>query len=154
MIEEIGIVSKVEGVTARVIVQKRSACDGCTAKGTCTSQGDTMEIEALNAVHAKEGQSVKVSMKPQTYLKGTMLVYGLPLVFFITGAIVGKNIGEEYFKEASSDLVAAITGFAALFVSLAGIKIWAKKAERNIEYKPIIEEIMSARVSKFNRLES
>ena len=141
MIEEIGIVSKVEGVTAMVIVQKKSACDGCTA-GTCKSQGNTMEIEALNVAQAKEGQSVKVTMKPQTYLKGTMLVYGLPLVFFIAGAIFGKNIGEEYFKERSSDLVAAISGFAALFLSLAGIKMWAKKAEHDIEYKPIIEEIV------------
>jgi len=142
MIEEIGVVTKVEGNMAKVIVQKRGACDGCKAQGTCQTTPEGMEIEAVNMAQAKEGQEVKISIDAQTYLKGTMLVYGLPLVFFITGAIVGKNIGENFFEEKNSDLVAAIVGFAALVISLLGIKIWAKKTEEKKDQKPVIEEIV------------
>jgi sigma-E factor negative regulatory protein RseC len=142
MVEETGIVTKIEGNMAKVLVQKKSACDGCSIQGVCQTKPEGMEIEALNAVHAREGQRVKILMTPGDYLKGTMIVYGLPLVVFITGAIIGKNIGEEYLKDMNSDLVAAVTGFIALLLSLAGIRIWSKKMESSTEYNPVIEEII------------
>ncbi len=143
MIEEIGVVIKTEGETARVAVQKRGACEGCTAKGACESTSEGMEIEALNPVNAREGQSVRVMLQAETYLKGSMIVYGLPLVLFITGAIVGKNIGEAYFLHTSSDLVAAIFGFGSLIASLIAVKIWSGKLESKTESKPFIGEIIS-----------
>ena len=143
MIEEIGIVTKTEGETARVTVQKRGACEGCTAKGACESTSEGMEIEALNPVNARAGQTVKVMLQAETYLKGSMIVYGLPLVLFIAGAIVGKNIGEAYFLNTSSDLVAAIFGFVSLIASLIAVKIWSGKLESKAESKPFIGEIVS-----------
>jgi sigma-E factor negative regulatory protein RseC len=143
MIEETGTVIKTEGILAKVIVQKKATCEGCAARGVCETTEGGMEIEALNPVNAKAGQTVKISMKPSVYLKGTMLVYGIPLVALIAGAIIGKNIGESYLKETSSDMVAAMTGFGALFISFLVIKIWTRKAETNTEHKPVIEEIIS-----------
>ncbi len=143
MNEETGIVTKVEGIMAMVAVQKKDACDACSAKDVCTSSSEEEAVlEAINAAKAKVGQTVKISMKPLTYLKGTMLVYGLPLVMFLAGAIAGQKIGEEYFRETSSDLVAAATGFAALFLSLLIIKIWSGKTESKKGNQPIIEEIL------------
>ncbi len=144
MNEETGIVTKVEGIMAMVAVQKKDACDACSAKDACTSTNEEEAVlEAINAAKAKVGQTVKISMKPLTYLKGTMLVYGLPLVMFLAGAIAGQKIGEEYFRETSSDLVAAATGFAALFLSLLIIKIWSGKTESKKGNQPIIEEILN-----------
>ncbi len=142
MIEETGIVKKTDGIMAKVIVQKRGVCEGCAASGVCESSEEGMEIEALNTVQAKEGQTVKVSIKPQTYLKGTLFIYGFPLVAFIAGVIIGKNLGEAYFKDINSDVVSAILGFVALIASFLIAKTWGKKAEAKIEYKPIIEEIL------------
>jgi sigma-E factor negative regulatory protein RseC len=144
MIEETGVVTKVDGIMAKVLVQKRGVCEGCTVRGICEPAGEGMEIEALNPVLAKPGQKVKVSIKPQTYLKGTMLVYGFPLVSFIAGIIIGKNIGEAYFKEISSDIVSVILGFTALIISFLIVRVWSKKAETKIEYKPVIEEIINS----------
>jgi positive regulator of sigma E activity len=79
MIEEIGIVIKVEDVTAKVAVQKRGTCEGCAASGVCETSEGGMEIEALNKAQAKVGQTVKVSMKPQAYLKGAIFVYIHPV---------------------------------------------------------------------------
>jgi len=142
MIEETGIVTKTEGVMAMVSVQKKGTCEGCAVKGVCETQGEDSEIEAMNPVHAKVGQTVKVSIKPQVYLKGTMLVYGIPLVALIAGAIFGKNIGETYFRGTNSDLIAALAGFGALILSLLLIKIWTRSYETKTEYKPVIEEIL------------
>ena len=142
MIEDIGVVTKTDGVTASIIVRKKDFCDGCTAKGTCESTEEGMEIKALNTVQAKVGQTVKVSLGSQTFLKGTILVYGIPLIAFIGGTIMGKIIALEYFNGTDSDLVAAATGFAVFIISLFGIKIWAKKAASATEYKPFIEDIV------------
>jgi sigma-E factor negative regulatory protein RseC len=143
MDEETGIVTKVDGIMAKVVVQKKSACEGCAVEGTCQPTEEGMEIEVLNSVRAKEGQTVKVSMGPHTYLKGSILLYGFPLVCFIAGVIIGKYIGEEYFKKISSDLVAAVCGFASLIMSLLGVKMWSKKTESKTEYRPFIEEIVN-----------
>ncbi|MBI4698089.1 MAG: SoxR reducing system RseC family protein [Nitrospirae bacterium] len=142
MIEETGVVTKTDGLTARVIVQKRGSCEGCAASGMCESSDQGMEIEALNPVQAKVGQTVKVSIKAQTYLKGAIFVYGMPLAAFIAGVVIGKNIGLNYFKTADSDVISAALGFAALVVSFFAIKVWSKKAETKVEYKPVIEEII------------
>jgi len=142
MIVETGIVTKTEDTTAKVVVQKRGACDGCNAKGTCATTPEGMEISALNPVKARVGQTVKVSLRPETYLKGTMLVYGLPLVLFIAGAMAGKNIGEKYMAGVNSDVVAAIAGFSALVASLLLVRIWSKKLESKTEYQPVIDEII------------
>jgi len=144
MNEETGIVTEVDGIMAMVAVKKKDACDACSAKDACASTNEEEAVlEAINAARAEVGQTVKITMKPLTYLKGTMLVYGLPLVLFIGGAITGKYIGEEYFRETGSDLVAALTGFAALFISLLIIKIWSKRTESKTGNQPVIEEIIN-----------
>ncbi len=147
MIEEIGIVTKTDGFTAKVAVQKKGTCEGCAAQGACETTEGGMEIEALNPVDAKEGQTVRILINPRTYLKGTMLVYGIPLAALIAGAIVGKNIGEKFFRETSSDLIAAIAGFGAFVLSFLIIKIWTHKFETKTEYKPVIEEIIKSEQS-------
>lgn len=143
MIEETGVVVRTEGITATVLVQKRGACDGCTATGTCASTQEGMEIEALNPVQAKSGQTVKVSIQSMTYLKGTMLVYGFPMIALIGGAVIGKNLGEQFFTSIDSDLSAAIFGFSAFLLAFLFAKAFSRKAETKTEYKPVISEIVS-----------
>ena len=102
-----------------------------------------MEIEAINTVQARAGQTVKVSIGAYTYLKSSMIAYGMSLVFFIAGAILGKNAGVKYLTSLNSDLVAAIAGFAALGISLLSIKMFFGRADSKEENKPYIEEIIS-----------
>ncbi|MEW6715838.1 MAG: SoxR reducing system RseC family protein [Nitrospirota bacterium] len=142
MMEETGTVIKVEGITARVKVQKRGSCEGCAATGVCDPSEGGMEIEALNPLNAKAGQTVKVSIAAQSYLKGTMLIYGLPLMALVAGAITGKVIGEEYFKGFDSDGAAALLGFSAFVLTFIFARSWSKKAETRKEYKPVIDEII------------
>lgn len=146
MVEETGLVTKVNGAMATVLVQKKSACDGCSVQGACESTPEGMEIEALNLVHAREGQKVRVAMAPRDYLKGSMFIYGLPLIVFIAGAIIGKNIGVTYLENVNSDLVAAVAGFASLALSLAGLKLWSRTMESRTENKPVVEEIIGDKV--------
>ncbi|MEW6213590.1 MAG: SoxR reducing system RseC family protein [Nitrospirota bacterium] len=138
--EEIGVIKSIEGVIARVSVPRKSACDGCTV-GICKPDEQSMEIEALNPVKARVGQRVKVVMKPYTYLKGSLIVYGIPAIALITGAVLGKEIFSYYFN-IDPDIVSAIFGFGAFAISFIAIKLWSRKIEKRVELKPVIEEIL------------
>ncbi len=144
MVEEIGVVVSVEGMIARILVQKRGVCEACPAAGTCRPSDEGMEMEVLNPVNARPGQTVKVVMRPQAYLKGTIIVYALPAAALIIGAIIGKNIGEAYLKDINSDIIAAGLGFTALIITFIIIKIWSSMVEKKEEYKPVIEEILES----------
>jgi sigma-E factor negative regulatory protein RseC len=140
--EEIGTVKKIEGIMAIVDVPKKSACEGCTA-GTCRQEDRSMEIEALNRAGAKVGQKVLVSIKAYTYLKGSALVYGLPALALVLGAVLGKEGMSSIFTGTDPDILSAIFGFGAFGLSLVAVKIWSKSAAKKVESKPVVEEILS-----------
>ncbi len=142
MTEEIGVVKSLDGITAKVIVPRKSACDGCTL-GTCKPDDQSMEIETFNQAGAKIGQKVKVTMKTFTYMKGSMLVYGIPAVSLVIGAVLGKEFFSRFFTGIDSDVLSAIFGFCALAVSFIIVRIWINKASKRVETKPIIEEILN-----------
>ena len=79
VMEEVGTIMSIDGLTAKVTVPRKTACEGCTA-GTCKPGKQFMEIAALNPVNARVGQTVRVVMKPYSYLKGVIIVYGIPAI--------------------------------------------------------------------------
>jgi sigma-E factor negative regulatory protein RseC len=141
MIEEIGIVSSVIGKLAIVKVPKKSACEGCTL-GTCKPEDQSMEIEAFNEAGARIGQRVRVAIKSHTYMKGSMLVYGIPALALVIGAVLGKEVLSSFFPDADSDMLSAIFGFSALIFSFIIVRLWINMASKRIETKPVIEEIL------------
>lgn len=141
--EEVGVVIKTLGRFATVSIPKpKGICDHCTM-GACTVSAEGSEIEALNMAGAREGQKVKVSMKPFSYTKGSLIVYGLPVLALILGAIVGNMLAPVRFKGSDPESVSAIFAFAAFGLSFLLIKLWTSKTEKKIEHKPVIEEILS-----------
>jgi sigma-E factor negative regulatory protein RseC len=138
--EEIGVVVKVEDVFATVSVERKSACDQC--KMGCKVTGEGAEIEALNLARAKVGQTVKISMRPYTYLKGSLLVYGFPALALIVGAVIGREWLSLVIKSIDKDLLSAITGFTACFLAFLLAKIVTDRAGKKVEYKPVVEEIL------------
>lgn len=142
MIEEIGIVKSVEGMTAVVAVPRKSACEGCTM-GICKPEDKSMEIEAWNEAGAKAGQRVKVAIKSSAYMKGAMVVYGLPAVGLVIGAVFGKEIMSKAFPAADPDVLSALFGFGAFILSFVIVKIWAHKTTSKVESRPVVEEILN-----------
>lgn len=141
MVEEIGTVKSIDGVMATVEVVRKSMCDGCT--GGCREEDQHMEIDALNEAGARVGQKVRVSVKTLTYLKGTMIVYGMPAVVLVIGAVIGKNVMSKVFPHADPDILSAIFGFGAFAISFAAIKIWTGIASNKSGSRPVIEEILN-----------
>ena len=138
--EEIGVVKSISGVLAIVAVEGKSACDQC--KLGCKVTGSGAELEAINRAKAKVGQRVRVELKPYSYLKGSIIVYGLPAVSLVIGAVIGKEFFSRFLRRMDPDLVSAIFGFGAFLLTFIVIKLWSMKVEKATEYTPVIEEIL------------
>ena len=52
--QEIGVVSSIEGINAIVSVERKGACEHCTA-GTCNTSGEKVSLEAINEAGAVVG---------------------------------------------------------------------------------------------------
>ncbi|HTZ17943.1 MAG TPA: SoxR reducing system RseC family protein [Dissulfurispiraceae bacterium] len=141
--EEIGVVKWAEGPRAIVTVKRQTACDACASGSSCKTTQSGMEIEAFNAVRAEAGDTVKISFKAFTYLKGTLLVYGIPALSLVAGAIIGKEYLSASFPSIDPELVSAIASFGFMIASFISVKLLVRKFEKKKELVPVIEEIIS-----------
>ena len=140
--EEIGIVSSIDGPHAIVMVERKSACEHCTA-GTCKTAGEQVSLEAINEAGAKVGQRVRVSLRALAYVKGSLMFYGIPTVALIAGAVIGKEfVAERYLTGMSPDGASALTAFALFALSFIVVKLITRRVEKNVRYQPIVEEIL------------
>ncbi len=139
--EEIGVVKAVDGVIAKVLVEKKSICEKCT-ESKCLFTDEGAVIEALNSVKAREGQKVRVVFKPYAYLKGSALIYGIPALGLIVGAVIGKELISRFVKQMDPDLLSAIGGFGMFIIFYIASRLVSRRMEKKIEYKPVVEEIL------------
>jgi sigma-E factor negative regulatory protein RseC len=140
-VEEIGVIKSIHGVTAKVSIPRTKTCEGCTA-GICVQDKESMEIEAFNQVDAHVGQKVRVVIDPSTYLKGSIVVYGVPAIALVIGAVLGKEVFSHYFYKLDPDIVSAVFGFGLLIIAFLFVKLWSRRFEKKVNTKPIIEEIL------------
>jgi len=142
--EEIGIVKELNGIKAIISVQKQGSCGSCPGGALCRTLGAGEALmEAYNYVDARAGDTVKVVFKSSNYLKGAMLVYGLPALMLIIGAVLGKEYLSRFFPAADPEIISACSGFGLLLITFLAIKLWSNIFERKKEYTPIIEEIIN-----------
>ncbi|MBF0539411.1 MAG: SoxR reducing system RseC family protein [Nitrospirae bacterium] len=147
--EETAIVKGVSGITATVVVQRTSACSHCSSSKVCDSTGedslaeDSM-IEAINTVNARVGQKVIIELKTYTYLKGALIVYAIPAIALLTGAIVGRAVlsGMSMFSSMKPDVVSAIVAFMAFFVSLVAVKLISGRLDQKADHKAVIKRVL------------
>ena len=146
MLEEEGIVVKVEEGYAFIQTERGTSCDGCSAKSSCHSMSDTdgsiMEMRAINEMGAKVGDRVKVAIDSIVFLKSSFLVYVLPLIVMITGGIIGESYAKNNMPGADADLVAGAVGITCLVISFLLIRVWSKSLEKKREYQPQIIRII------------
>ena len=140
-VEEVGIVTNVEGTVARVSIPKKNACEGCSL-GICKEQEQNMEIEAINTIHAHVGQKVRITVRSYSYLQGSVIVYGIPAIGLLAGAILGREFLSPFFPTIDPDVVSALFSFCACFLSFLAVKLWSKRAAGEEHRKPVIDKIL------------
>jgi sigma-E factor negative regulatory protein RseC len=124
MIEERARVIAVEDNQLLLEAETRAACNACAAKQGCGTSVLSKWIgrkftrfQAANTVNARVGDEVVVGLAEEAMLKGSVLVYLLPLLAMIGFALLADSLVSA--DTASRDLlvlISAIAGFALMLV--------------------------------------
>ncbi|MDP3048129.1 MAG: SoxR reducing system RseC family protein [Thermodesulfovibrionales bacterium] len=138
MIEDIGIVTKIEGDIAFIEVERTSACAKCTFREVEELAGGKPVFEAINTAGAGIGDKVRIRLESTT-LKTSAIVYGIPVMLLIIGAIMGVYLSGKMDK--SPDTMAGILGMAGLIIGILMLLLFRKKGTKK-EYMPVVAEII------------
>lgn len=98
MITETGRVVAVNGDQVWVQTIRQSACQSCSARQGCgqrvlagASGGKANQVLVANTLGAKVGDEVTVAIAESALLSASLLVYALPLLLFVVGALAGQQ---------------------------------------------------------------
>ncbi|MBE9540397.1 MAG: SoxR reducing system RseC family protein [Proteobacteria bacterium] len=150
MLLETAHVVAVEADSVWVETIRKSTCGSCAAQKGCghgilnkISSGRRSYIEVfsgtLAASHCAVDDHVRISIPEKVLLRGSMIVYMLPLVSMLLGASFAANT-----VQGDQDLLAifgAAAGFA-LGVGLVRWHAWHTRSDKSIQ--PRLEEMVSS----------
>ncbi|MEN1759239.1 SoxR reducing system RseC family protein [Anoxynatronum sibiricum] len=139
--KQCGLVIETGDQTARVRMQRHSSCAGCNACKMGSSE-KPIELEALNPQNVTKGQIVEVEMEHQHVLLAAFLMYVVPLLFLVTGVVVGHYGLQAMGVQQYADLLTAI--FAFSMTALAYVLL--NRSEKNQQFKskmlPVITNVI------------
>ncbi|MFC1637547.1 SoxR reducing system RseC family protein [Candidatus Margulisiibacteriota bacterium] len=123
------VVRTISARLAEVAFQKSLACAKC---GLCHDAGEGMAgIEAVNDVGAKRDDIVEVEIPSDEVVKGSMVVFLLPVFFLIGGYLGGSfliRLAGQIAWEESGGVI-----FALIFLGLSFFAI--KWYDKNVQQK-------------------
>jgi len=143
MAQKKGRVSRIENDGwAMVVTEKGDACSSCESAQFCHSLADCsrMETRVLNQAGADVGDTVSISLNSKTVLKSALILYILPTVSFLFGAVGGAGLHKQL---GIGDTGAAIVfGFAGLFLGFAIARLISKRQTASRKLIPVITRII------------
>ena len=100
LIEE-GIVLEAKDGYANIAIIDKENCEDCSAKLFCKpGDGNVKTVDAVDALGAKPGDEVKISIRGKSLFNVSLLLYGFPLVIVIGLIFVGMDyFTDPKFKE-------------------------------------------------------
>ena len=99
-----------------------------------------MVVEALNQAQSSVGDRVEISIEEGSVLKASVLVYLVPVVMLLIGAVIGKTLGARLAMD--TDLAAFVVGAVVFAITLAIVRHRGRKLGEQAEYLPVITRIL------------
>ena len=144
MINETGTIIEIrEADVALVLCQKNSACAHCSAEGVCHT-GDSSQarsVEAYNPLGAVVGDQVRLSVSTRSFLRSSFLLYIVPLIALVCGAVIGKEIAPLFENGLDANALSAIMGTGLLILSFLLIRLINRRLSKK-DYMPQITAVV------------
>lgn len=130
-----GTVQKIEGDYAIVTIERQDMCGECHA---CEVIGEIKkcQIKCINTCQAMIDEEVEVDLSNQSFLKATLLMYGVPLAGLLVGICLGALLpGEEghFVKEFGM----IIGGLGLMTISF----LWIRHRDKQNHYTELLPKI-------------
>lgn len=135
------IVDIVDNKTAKLKMQRHSACASC-GKCATTSEKKDIIVEVDNTIGAQVGDRVKVNMETVNVLKAAAIVYMLPLLFLLVGTITTYFILDSISYNVNVELFSGMIGLILMLLAFLILKKNDSKFRESREYIPIVTEVV------------
>lgn len=125
-----------------VVASKQGGCGSCSSAKSChTSRAaNKMTTAAINPVGAEPGDIVAINVGTGSLLRGMAVIYLLPVLGLLAGAIIGANIKASVsMTETGSTL---LFGGIGLVLGFGLVVILSKLLAANDAYTPVISRIV------------
>ena len=99
-----------------------------------------MEVEAINAVGAKEGDQIVMHFKSASLFKVSFLLYIFPIALLIVGAVIGQKLATMFGSNSSAPSI--ILGFGGFLSSVWYIRVKGRRLAQDDSYRPKIIRIL------------
>jgi sigma-E factor negative regulatory protein RseC len=129
MVEEFGSIVELKGrEVAVVLCEKSTFCQNCASMESCQVGDDNKSklVEALNTLGAEVGDRVKLAVSSKTFLQSSFLLYIVPLIALIVGAVCGEVLGSTLEVGPDPNLLAAVLGTAFMVASFFVIRVGSR----------------------------
>jgi sigma-E factor negative regulatory protein RseC len=144
MLEEVGTVVELRGKqVALVLCQKSSACGHCASMEVCHIGDDSRArtVEAFNTLGARIGDRVRIVTSTRNFLQSSFVLYIVPLMGLLLGAVLGLLVGEKMPEGPDPNLLSAIIGVAFLVGSFLAIRVGSRAIAKET-FMPRIHSIL------------
>ena len=143
MAQKKGRVSSIEkDGWAMVVTEKGDACNNCESAQLCHSLADCsrMETRVLNQANARVGDRVTISLSSSSVFKSALILYILPTVCFIFGAVGGAELNEQLGIGETG--AAILSGFTGLILGFTIAGLISKRQTAGSKLTPVITRII------------
>ncbi|MBW1695331.1 MAG: SoxR reducing system RseC family protein [Deltaproteobacteria bacterium] len=139
---EEGVVLRKDTNTAWIKTTKTGACKDCTARGSCHTLGGgkEMEVEAINLAGARIGDRVIIGFETGSLLKASFLLYILPVLGLVGGALLGNEVGPAI--GLNPEAASAVSGFLFLFLAFLFVRQKGSRLAQKDQYRPKVIRIL------------
>ena len=127
---------------AIVITERDDACSNCESAQFCHSLADCSRIETrvLNRANAGVGDRVIISLSSMSVFKSALILYILPTVCLVSGAVGGAGLNEQLGIGETG--AAILFGFAGLILGFTIAGFISKHLSAGNKLIPVITRII------------
>lgn len=129
---------------AEVITDKLDACAECTSSRSCHSDCKSTRVSTrvYNPADAHEGDTVVIYISPSAVLKNAAILYLIPVVFMLFGALTGSSFAAQLgMEESGSALLFGLTGLAIGFLA---VRTFSTRLKADSGLVPKISQVIAS----------
>jgi len=154
MIEEPAVVVETGDGYAWVETRRRSACGACSASDGCGTAtlakvwGERrMRVRAISNLPLRPGDAVIVGLAEGALVRGSLLVYLLPLALLLAGAL----LGQAAFAGAGEEPV-ILAGAVGLGLGFLVARVLSRRLRSDARFQPVVVRRVEAAPAPINVL--
>ena len=148
MIEETATVIAIQGDQVLVQTQRQSTCHSCSVRQGCGTSvlakvvgRRSSQLSVTNTLGAQVGDEVVLGIQEHALVKGSLLVYALPLLMMLVFALAGEALARAFgWYQEPLVILCAVTGF---MLSAFGIRSGLYNSALKDQIQPHMLRIVS-----------